>query len=926
MSRPFVLLSAWLLVSVVLWGEDSVPPPDVDPVWMSFRKGEYETALKHYAEVCKDCRAAPSGRIVEYTQVLLEVGRHEEARAVCEEFLKHHPGEARVRARLGEVLYETGALETAEEAFRLALKTSPDSVLAKFGLAMVHRATGRDKEATAQFQDLCDAYYAQRPEDPESLLTYGFALQQTNRPHQALDLFVKATKHAPDPTDGRLASGFLFLSKGQVNDAAGEFRPILKQNPRNPFAHVGMAGCYFQDGKFPKVTEECDAALEVNPNLVEALATLADLETHDEDYAQATSLLERALKVNPSNVRVRTRLATVHYLKKDLESYERERKAVMDVHPSYAEFYRSLGSAAERLSRHGVAQQFFEKAHQIAPGSWQVLESLGFFYCRIGKEEEAYEILEKSFEGNRFNRRVYNLLQTLDYMEDFVSEENEDFRLRVHRKKDSCLVGYAMDYLRRAKARLEEQYGLSIKSRVIVEMFPRHDFFAARVHGLPGIGLNGVCFGKVVAMDSPRVAPGQFNWKEVLEHEFSHTMTLAATEHQIPRWLTEGLAVYDEQLERRYVQDQMLVSAWKKGELIPLDKLNRAFTRPRTRTEVLLAYIQSELAAEYLIKTHGIAKLRQVLAGLREGKEMADLVPGLLGQTMKEFSDAVLAYTASVAASIPLSPQYGPQDLEALCKAATASPKDANARAEYAFGLLAAEKRSEAKREAQAARELDPACALAERVLAAVAFSEEDYEPAEKHARKSIALNPRPMGPHLRLALVARAQGKPDEALESLRNAAARYARFPVIYQQMEELADQTKDTKARLEALEGMLKCGPAAVSAAQKLIKVYAAVDRHEDVERVARVLLQYNPYFVETHEALGQAHEAQGKPDLAGQEYLICIQLKPRQIENHLRLAKLLLAQDKKLEAKRVLLEAQKVDRKNEEVRQMLEELER
>jgi len=892
---------------------------------MSFRKGEYEAALKHFAEVCKDREAAPSGRIIEYSQVLFEMGRYEDAQAVCEEFLKHHPGEARVRTRLGEVLYETGALKKAEEAFRLALKTSPDSVLAKFGLAMVFRATGRDREATAQFQNLCDDYYARRPEDHESLLTYGLAFQKTNRPHQALDLFVKATKRAPDPTDGRLASGFLFLSKGQVNDAAGEFRPVLKQNPRNPFARLGMAGCYFHDGKFPKVTEECDAALEVNPNLVGALAALADLEIHDEDYAQATSLLQRALKVNPCNVRVRTRLATVHYLKKDLESYERERKAAMDVHPNYAEFYRSIGSAAERLSRHRVAQQFFEKAHQMAPDSWKVLESLGFFYCRLGKEKEAYEVLEKSFEGNRFNRRVYNLLQTLDYMEDFVSEENVHFRLRVHRKKDSCLVAYAMEYLRRAKERLEEQYALKLDSRVTVEMFPRHDFFAARVHGLPGIGLNGVCFGKVVAMDSPRVAPGQFNWKEVLEHEFSHTMTLTATDHQIPRWLTEGLAVHDEQLERRYVQDRMLVTAWKKGELIPLDKLNRAFTRPRTRTEVLLAYVQSELAAEYLIKTHGIAKLREVLARLRQGKEMADVVQELLAQTMEEFANAVLTYTASVASSIPLSPQYGPQDLEALRKAADTDPKDAGAKAEYASGLLAAKKMPEAHREAQAALKIDPTCALAEYVLATVAFSDQEYEAAEKHARKSIALDPRPMGSHLRLAMIARAQGETDEALKGLRNAAQRYARFPVIYQQMEQLADQVKDTKARLEALEGMLKCGPAATAAAQKLIKVYAAVDRHQDVERVARVLVQYNPYFLETHEALGQAYEAQGKLDLAGQEYLICIQLKPREIENHLRLAKLLLSEGKKLEAKRVLLEARKVDRKNEEVRQMLEELE-
>src|SRR5258708_23093521 len=65
--------------------------------------------------------------------------------------------------------------------------------------------------------------------------------------------------------------------------------------------------------------------------------------------------------------------------------------------------------------------------------------------------------------------------------------------------------------------------------------------------GLPGLGALGVTFGYVVAMDSPsgRKA-GTFHWATTMWHELSHVYVLAATQHRVPRWFTEGMAVYEE--------------------------------------------------------------------------------------------------------------------------------------------------------------------------------------------------------------------------------------------------------------------------------------------------------------------------------------------------------------------------------------------
>ena len=83
---------------------------------------------------------------------------------------------------------------------------------------------------------------------------------------------------------------------------------------------------------------------------------------------------------------------------------------------------------------------------------------------------------------------------------------------------------------------------------MIVEIFPQKKEFAVRTFGLPGAdGLLGVCFGRVITANSP-ASQGEHpsNWEAVLWHEFCHVVTLTKTRNKMPRWLSEGISVYEE--------------------------------------------------------------------------------------------------------------------------------------------------------------------------------------------------------------------------------------------------------------------------------------------------------------------------------------------------------------------------------------------
>ena len=88
---------------------------------------------------------------------------------------------------------------------------------------------------------------------------------------------------------------------------------------------------------------------------------------------------------------------------------------------------------------------------------------------------------------------------------------------------------------------------MKLPGPVQVEVYPDHEDFAVRTLGMPGLGALGVTFGDVIAMDSPSGRkPGDFHWASTLWHEMSHVFILTATNHRVPRWFTEGLAVHEE--------------------------------------------------------------------------------------------------------------------------------------------------------------------------------------------------------------------------------------------------------------------------------------------------------------------------------------------------------------------------------------------
>lgn len=183
---------------------------------------------------------------------------------------------------------------------------------------------------------------------------------------------------------------------------------------------------------------------------------------------------------------------------------------------------------------------------------------------------------------------------------------------------------------------------------VQVEVYPNHEDFAVRTLGMPGLGALGVTFGQVVAMDSPSGRPpGSFHWGTTMWHELSHVYLLTATRHRVPRWFTEGLAVYEETAVSPEWGDRLtpeVVMALKEKKLLPVAQLDQGFVRPSYPSQVVVSYFQAGRICNFIAAKWSYDKLLAMIHDFAEHKATPDVIRQEFQMAPEEFDKQFLAW------------------------------------------------------------------------------------------------------------------------------------------------------------------------------------------------------------------------------------------------------------------------------------------
>ena len=622
----------------------------------ALRRGDYEKAVELFTDRIDEEPADMEAR-KSLVQAYRDTGRYRDAIRAIEDFERSFPESVDLANSLGEILQTTGQLDAARAAFERAVSGGAgDALSAELNLAILDHDQGRRPEAMRRFDRFIDVYNSggrggRRLSGPDlTAVATACRYLGVDNPQlfkDALRAFDEASAADPLGIEPKLRTGELFLEKHNSTDAGATFQEVLSDNPNHPRALLGLARVMDFDNA-PETMELLQKALEVNPNLVEARVFLARQYLDLEEFGQARAEADRALGVNPISLETLSIVAATRFLERDREGFEKTRDRILTQNPVYAELYNTLSDIAVQNRLYREAADFARDALLLDDKSWRAYGLLGLNQLRLGDIVEGQKNLERSFEGDPYNVWIKNTLDLLDTFPDYEESASDRFLLVIDGKESDLLAPYVMSLAEEAYDTLAARYQYRPETPIRVEVYPSHADFSVRTIGLAGLGALGVCFGPVIAIDSPSARErGTFNWGSTLWHEFAHTVTLGMTDHRVPRWVSEGLSVFEEHRARPGWGDDVSIPfliAYRKDQLLPIKDLNNGFIRPSYPHQITNSYYQASLVFELIERDYGFPAILTMLNGYKKGLTTAEVFRNALGIGLDAFDEVFRDY------------------------------------------------------------------------------------------------------------------------------------------------------------------------------------------------------------------------------------------------------------------------------------------
>jgi len=417
-------------------------------------------------------------------------------------------------------------------------------------------------------------------------------------------------------------------------------------------------------------------------------------------------------------------------------------------------------------------------------------------------------------------------------------------------------------------ATFQQRYQFTPTPPIRIEVYKSHADFSVRTVGLAGLGALGVSFGTTLAFDSPAAKDaGPFNWGSTVWHELAHTFTLGLTDQHVPRWLSEGLSVYEEHHARPGWGSNVTVEfldAFVAGKLVPVSRMNDGFMRPMYPEQVILSYHQASVVCDLIARDYGEKALLQMLLEYKAGRTTTEVFQRVLGMDPKAFDRKFEAYMreryAGPLAALKDSLRAGTETAPAeLLAAANASPRSYRIQMLAAVTLAKGGQTDTAITLLERARSLFPEYGGADGPYAGLAqlyASKGDSKRAADALSQYVLHNETDYASHLELARLRTASGDNAGAADALDRALYIDPYDVAVHQQLAGLYHGLGDKARTLRERRAVVALAPADKSEAYYQLAL-ACHEADDDVSAQKALLrsLEEAPNYVRAQELLLQ-----------------------------------------------------------------------
>lgn len=206
-----------------------------------------------------------------------------------------------------------------EALMRHRLEKYPGDFLAHFNLG----ALALSRKDTASALEYLRAALVAEPDQPAALNTYGAALEMSGSPDEAAAQFRHVLRIRPGDIDAHYNLAGILADQGRLEEAAAELRQVLAGAPRDQGARQRLI----------EIDTEAGGQAAAAGNLAQAIASYREL-----------------VALDPADADLHNNLGTLLARTGDLASAIEQFQAALKVNPSHEAARRNLGIAQQKVS------------------------------------------------------------------------------------------------------------------------------------------------------------------------------------------------------------------------------------------------------------------------------------------------------------------------------------------------------------------------------------------------------------------------------------------------------------------------------------------------------------------------------------------------------------------------------------------------
>ena len=815
-----------------------------------FRQGKYSEVISQCETVIRDAILVDEDWLLLKVKSELAIGKYAAAKETINFGLDKHPKSIRLRW-IGSTVYE----------FNNDLKRSLESK---------NKIASLWKSSSWRYRDL------------DNLLVIGrHLLASGGDPKRVLDdIYSKIKQELPSRPEIYAAIGELALDKNDYELAAKNYAKSVELDSTNPDYYFGVARAY-RPSLPDKAKEALNQSLKINPNHVDSLLMIVEQQLSAEDYEAAELNLKRVLKVNPECPNAWAFRAVLAHLNNDPTAEGKCRNRALKYWRGNAEVDYLIGRELSKKYRFLEGSTYQRRSLLYDAGYLPAKIQLAHDLLRLGQELEGWKLAEEVFDADQYNVVANNLVALRDNLSKFATVERNGFVVRMDRREAAVYSELVLELLDEASEQLTAKYGVELQKPVFIEIFPRQQDFAIRTFGLPGgAGFLGVCFGRVVTMNSPAAQGGSLtNWRSVLWHEFCHVVTLQKTKNKMPRWLSEGISVYEERLADKAWGDtinpryrEMILG----DDLTPVSELSSAFLNPKSPEHLQFAYYESSLVVQYLVEEFCESALVNVLDELSFGTPINDALRRHAAPT--NFLDKKFkTYATKIANDLASSADWTKPDEPINDSAGWANwlskhPDNIYGLLAHAKSLIGEKNYKQALQALDRFEQLYPETKGAEQafMMRAVAFRNLGNPEAEtKSLEKVLQLDADDVAACVRLLEIYMSAGSWDNVKRVSHRLQGINPMLKSSHQAMARAAEKTADDSSAIRSLNALVALNP--FDKADTYYRLAAAQFRQQEIAAAKRnvmLALEAAPRYRDAHQLLLKIVDFADKPTTENQ----------------------------------------------------------